>query len=282
MERTDKKILVICGPTATGKTALAVFLAKKFNGELVSADSRQVYTYMDIGTGKDKESIDVPIHMIDVIAPDQEFSVSHYRRLASRAIEDIVKRGKLPIIVGGTGLYIRALLHNLNTVDVPPDPVFRKKAETMSVKELQQQTTRDGMNNSDWNNPRRLIRKIEIANHVPIRTDVRQSLDSFLIGLTMPMPDLQKRIQERVAKRIAQGALEEFSRLRSMYGDVIALQAPGYRSVDTWGTDEYSYAKRQMTWFKKDSQIHWFDARAEDLIASVTDSVLAWYTKVSS
>ena len=155
------KILIVCGPTATGKTALASQLAKKFDGELISADSRQVYRGMDVVTGKDRP--DVPIWLYDVVNPDEEFSVSHWIKLARRAINDISKRGKLPIIVGGTGLYIHALLHPLETITIPPDRALREQLQEQSVKELQQMLTRGSMNNSDWNNPRRLRNPDTIA-----------------------------------------------------------------------------------------------------------------------
>lgn len=223
------KLLVICGPTATGKTALAARLAKKFNGELVSADSRQVYRGNDLETNKERPE-GVRIWLYDVADQGEEFSVSHWVRLAREAIFDIRKRGKLPIVVGGTGLYIKALLDPFETIDIPPNIALREK--NLSVQELQKMTTRGVMNDSDWNNPRRLLRKIEIAGKSLVRT---QSEDALIIGLTMPLSDLYKRLD---------------ARHRPIY--------------------EHAIARKQLTWFKKQKDIRWFDctspALADDVI----------------
>ena len=166
------KLLIICGPTATGKTALAAKLAKKFNGELISADSRQVYRGRDLETNKERPASpaggpDVPIWLYDVVNSGEEFGVSQWVKLARLAIENIPKRNKLPIVVGGTGLYIKALLEPFETIDIPPDFKLRKK--NLSVQQLQRMVPRGNMNESDWNNPRRLIRKIEIGGKKRIK-----------------------------------------------------------------------------------------------------------------
>lgn len=275
------KLCVICGPTATGKTALAVALAKKLSGELVSADSRQVYREMDIGTGKDRGAIgDVPIWMYDVAAPDEEFSVSQYATMARAAIADIVKRGHLPIVVGGTGFYINALLHPFQTINIPPDNRLRAELADLTVSQLQQKTTRGGMNESDWNNPRRLIRKIEITAAGDERGHEKGAeFDACLIGLTAPMHTLDKRIGERVDERLRQGMADEVTTLVKKYGrDIPAMSALGYRSTERWAKDERAYARRQMTWFRKVPGITWFDITKKGYEAEVTRHVFAWYT----
>lgn len=263
------KLLVICGPTATGKTALAAGIAKKFNGELVSADSRQVYRGMDICTGKDRP--DVPIWLYDVADPDEDFSVGHWVRLAKGAIGDILKRNKLPIVVGGTGLYIHALLYPFETIDIPPNKILRKKLQALSVQKLQALIPKGDMNNSDWNNPRRLIRKIEIARYKKIKIKQEQIYDALVVGLTAPLPILDARIDSRYAQRIRQGMKEEIDILIKKYGRDLP-------SMSVIGLNEHAYARRQMTWFKKQKGIQWFnvsDWKHQNRVATLVD---AWYT----
>lgn len=262
------KLLVICGPTATGKTALAAKLAKKFNGELVSADSRQVYRGMNLVTGKDRP--DVPIWLYDVVNPDEEFSVSQWVKLARVAIGDIQKRNKLPIVVGGTGLYIKALINPFDTINIPPNTRLRKKLQTMSVRELQAMTTRGDMNQSDWNNPRRLIRKIEIASS-PKKSLQGESLKAFIIGLTAPLPMLYQRIDTRFASRMRAGLEAEAAALLARFRRDLP-------SMSAIGLNEHAYARRQLTWFKKQKGIHWVDVTDEKMFSKVTALVRAWYT----
>jgi len=167
------KVLVVSGPTATGKTAFGLELAKELNGEIVSADSRQVYIGNDLETGKDLDLINksgIKVWLINELNPGEEFSVSNWRKLANLAIEDILSRGKLPIVVGGSGLYIRALTENLLSVDIPRDMVLRKELKLKSASELfdylksVNSAKAKSMNNSDRKNPRRLIRAIEISH----------------------------------------------------------------------------------------------------------------------
>lgn len=264
------KVLVICGPTATGKTALAAGLAKKFNGELVSADSRQVYRGMDIVTGKDRP--DVPVWLYDVAEPDEEFSVSHWVKLARVAIAGIHKRNRLPIVVGGTGLYIKALLHPFETIDVPPDYPLRKKLSAMSVPELQNLLPGVRMNQSDWNNPRRLIRKIEISGSKKGTTTQEKKYDAFVIGLTAPLAALDKRIDERFKKRVRQGMKKETKILFKKY----SRELPSMSAVEL---NEHAYARRQLTWFKKQKGIHWFDVSDTEYPGKVAAAVAAWYTR---
>src|SRR3989344_1102266 len=203
-----KQLLVILGPTATGKTDLAISLAKKFNGELVSCDSRQVYMGLDIGTGKlpggrwkmeDGKWIvnGISIHLYDVVDPKTQYSVAHFVKDAGRVIENIRKRGKLPIIVGGTGLYLKALLYGLSNLAVPADKSLRKKLEKLSREDLQIKLQKispekwKSLNYSDRQNPRRLVRAIELeisSRRSPfdhLRGDLAD-YEVLKIGLTAP------------------------------------------------------------------------------------------------
>ncbi len=250
------KLLVICGPTATGKTALAAALAKKFNGELISADSRQVYRGNDLETNKERPASqqggpDVPIWLYDVVDPGEEFSVAHWLKLARAAAGDILKRGKLPIVVGGSGLYIRAFIHPFETVDIPPDKNLRKR--NLTLRELQHMTSRGSMNDSDWNNPRRLIRKIEIAKST-IKKNNPLPYDVLIIGLTAPLPVLYRRIDDHLQERIRAGMNKKNS------------------------INEHAIARKQLTWFKKQKDIHWFDVTDTAFPDNVTALVEAWYT----
>lgn len=262
------KLLIICGPTATGKTKLAALLAKKFNGELISADSRQVYRGMDLTTGKERP--DVPTWLYDVVDPNEDFSVSHWVRLARETIADIQKRKKLPVVVGGTGLYIKALLEPFETIDIPPDKQLRQKLETLSVEELQTMVDRGNMNDSDWSNPRRLIRKIEITkSKKPVR--LQKPYKAFVIGLTAPLRDLDERIDKRLQERKKQGLNEEIQRLLKKY-------RPNLPAMSALRINEHAYARSQLTWFKKQKDIHWFAAGRPGFLPKVEKAVGQWYT----
>lgn len=303
----DQKLLVICGPTATGKTELAVKLAKEFNGELISADSRQVYKGMDIGTGKDREKLeDIPLRLLDIADPDQNFSVAQYQDLAWKAIEDIWKRNKLPILVGGTGLYIKAVVDGIETKGIPQDWDLRKKLESLPLKDLQKKLEEidskkwHSMNSSDQSNPRRLIRAIEIAmyrkskNHYDTMT-YHSSLDVLIIGLTAPNKILYQRIDERVEKRVKQGIIDEIQSLldKGYSWDLPSMSGLGYRvwkdffdkkatkeeTIQKWKFDEHSYARRQLTWFKKDKRINWFDITSFSYKENINKQIKTWFSK---
>lgn len=315
----SKKILIISGPTCTGKTALAVKLAKKFNGELISADSRQVYRGMNIGTGKDHPK-NIPIHLIDIINPDQSFSVALYQKLATAKINDIQSRSKLPIVVGGTGLYINSLLtNNTDTYSIKPNRILRFFLNHLSTKTLKRLfrlldfQTFDSLNNSEINNPHRLIRKIEIRllRRNPPRNDVianqprlvKQSGLNFLhLSLTAPSAFLYKKIDQRVEARLKAGLLEEIKNLLKKYNwSDPGLNCLAYKEfnklspsilkggvrggfhmencIAKWHFDEHAFARRQTTWFKKDKNTYKFDITKADYENKLLNKVKIWYNK---
>ncbi|MBI3385694.1 tRNA (adenosine(37)-N6)-dimethylallyltransferase MiaA [Candidatus Gottesmanbacteria bacterium] len=305
------KILIICGPTATGKTALALSLAKQFDGELISADSRQIYRGLDTITGKDipKDAKmeqrgqarvyiikGIPLWMYDAVEMDEEFSVSRYRNLALPIISDIHRRQKLPIIVGGTGLYIDALVKRFDTFAIPPDLRLRQTLNMLSPGDLQKKLARTDhpkwkrLNESDRNNPRRLVRAIEVAlwkdKHTPVEQGKARSFDALWIGLAMPIAKLVQKIRERVNYRWEHGAAEEGKNFFHTSGSwqhpstsAICLEeihafCSGTMSKNEakahWASREIAYAKRQMTWFKKKKDICWFDVSDARYRRSVT------------
>lgn len=285
------KLLVICGPTATGKTKLAVRIAKKFDGELINADSRQVYRYMDIATGKDKQSIDVPIWGIDLVDPDEDFSVGQYVQFAIDKIIDIHNRGKMPILVGGTGFYIQSVLNPPQTISIGPNKKLRESFEHASVEVLQSnidQNVLARMNNSDKNNPRRLLRKIEIAAAVKHKPVTIPRFDVCLIGLTAPNEILYGYIDDRVDARVEEGVQDELSFLLKKYSwSLPSMQTIGYKewkdsstdqAVKQWKFDEHSYARRQKTWFKKMNDIRWFDSTIPGFEENIELQLQVWYT----
>lgn len=281
-----KKILIICGPTATGKTKLAAKLAKKFSGEIISADSRQIYKEMDIVTGKDRPK-GVKIHGLDLVKPDEEFSVAHFVKFARTLINQISPpAGGLPIIVGGTGLYIDSLINPPKTLSIKPNWQLRKKLAIKSIRELQNQLKKldshrwRSMNRSDQQNPRRLIRAIEVEKFPQgptfpsERTDLNK-FDVFWLGLTAKKEILDQRIAKRVEARVRAGAVKEWQQLKNKYPSGLpSMSAIGYRQlpdVAAWITAEQQYSRRQLTWFKKNKQIHWNPANVVKLVQT-------WYT----
>lgn len=267
-----KKVVVILGQTATGKSALAIKIAKKVGGEIISADSRQVYKGLDIGTGKisKKEMRGIPHHLLDVAYPKTQFTVAEYQKLAISAIVDILKRGKTPIICGGTGLYIDAITKGVIFPEVPPNLKLRKILEKKSAIQLfkilkKLDATR--AKNIDEKNKVRLIRAIEIAKafgKVPKITEVKPVYKFVKIGLYLPPSKLQKNVERRVKKMFQVGLLAEIKKLKKNGISTKRLKEFGFEySEPTYekvvnGT--LKYAKRQMTWFKRDAEIKWFDA----------------------
>lgn len=279
------KLIVICGPTATGKTKFGFQLAKEFNGILISADSRQVYKHMDIGTGKGNEKV----LGYDLVNPNEEFSVSAYVDFAQKTIENIYKENKLPILVGGTGLYIKAITDGIETAHVPPDEKLREELAKKSVDELfkllEEVSYKKAilMNESDRKNPRRLVRAIEIANSNLKSKISKPDYDILFVGLTAPLFELKERIEKRVAERIKMGFQEEIEFLKKNgFWEGAPQSTLGYREwpdINKWKLEEFKYVKRQMTWFKKDSRIKWFNVNDSVYKNEVENWVRKWYSQ---
>lgn len=297
------KIIVILGPTASGKTNLAIKLAKKFDGEIISADSRQVYKEMDIGTAKPEKSQisnlksqkylvkEIPHYLIDVVFPDEEFNVAIYKRLATKVIKDIQKRGKLSFLVGGTGLYIWSIIDNLKFPKVPPQEKLRKELKKKSLKELfeiYKNLDPKGAKYIEKENKRRLIRAIEVCkvsskSFWKQRKKKKPLFDVLQIGIKLPREALKKRISKRVEKMFDLGLEKEVKTLVKKYGwDIKPVQTIGYQEFEDFFEKKINrkevkekiilhtlqFARRQMTWFKRDKRIHWIknQKEAENLI----------------
>lgn len=307
--RAGTPLLVILGPTAVGKTALALRLARRLEGEIVSADSAMIYRGMDIGTDKPSpaERAEIPHHLMDVCDPDQPFSVWEYQRRARAAIAAVAARGRLPLLVGGTGLYIRAVIRPWYAfAPAPPDPALRAELAARAAaaggaalhRELAavdpEAAARIGPHNV-----RRLVRALEVyrVTGVPFsrwleraRAAAAPPYDALLVGLTRAREDLYRRIEARVEDQLRRGLVAEVrSLLAHGYSPALpALQALGYKEVIAYleGRVPYEemvrllkrntrrYAKRQETWFRREEGVRWFDLTRESAEA-VEEAVVA-------
>lgn len=280
--RQNPKLIVILGPTASGKSELAVEIARRFNGEVVSADSRQVYSGLDIGSGKitKREMRGVPHHLLDVANPKRQFSVAQYQRLAKTSIADIAMRGKTPIICGGTGFYIQSIIDGIILPEVPPNDTLRKKLfqkntpELFAIlKKLDSRRARD----IDAKNPARLIRAIEIAHalgRVPKLKTRAPYHDVLQIGITLPPDILREKIITRLTTRLRRGMIAEarhlhekglsWKRMKELgleyraLADFLSKTMTRAEIEERIITESTHYAKRQMTWFRRDSRVKWF------------------------
>jgi len=269
------KVIVIVGQTATGKSDLAVKLAKKYNGEVISADSRQVYKTLDIGTGKitKKEMKGVPHHLLDVADPKTKFSVTQYQTLATQALNEITKKGKTPIICGGTGFYIDAVTKGIVFPEVPPNHKLRSQLENKTTEELVKILTKLDKSRTktiDKKNRVRLIRAIEIAKDlgkVPKIKETKSNYKFIKIGLTLPPLELNKKIENRIKKMFDNGLMKEVSKLKKRGVTEARLREFGFEyykpTLESVITGNIKYSKRQMTWFKRDKEIKWFSPSQE-------------------
>jgi tRNA dimethylallyltransferase len=298
---TLKPLIVILGPTASGKTDLAIKLAKKFNGEIVCADSRTIYQGMDIGTAKPVPKIrnskskirngyiikGVSHYLIDIVKPNQNFTVAQFKKMAIKIIKDIQQRKKIPFLVGGTGLYISAIVDNLEIPAVRPDKNLRKKLESQAKKYgsdyLYKKLIKldpEAKNFIQKENLRRVIRALEVCLKLKkpfsqLRKKGGPLFKILQIGIKIPRKKLYQRINQRVEQMIKMGLVDEVKKLSKKYSlNLPSMSAIGYREIGLYLQNKISlnqaielikkntrhYAKRQMTWFKKDKRIHWLSA----------------------
>jgi tRNA dimethylallyltransferase len=315
------KVIFVVGPTAVGKTGVAFKLAKIFNGELINADSVQIYKSLDIISGKDiptarklskvlslsSNKIDVgfythlniPIFLLDVVSPSFSFSVSHFQNLSKKVVQLILNKKKVPIVVGGTGLYINSLTVEMPISQIKPNLKLRESLKRLDIKEMQKELRRldnkrfETMNYSDLNNPRRLMRAIEISEsrikNKELRIKNKTGFEYLIIGLKCERGVLKKRIDARVEDRLKNGALKEAEELFVNYENLSpqVINANGYRqlfqylkreidfeeAIYRWKISEYHHAKNQMTWFKKYGDIKWFDIEKKGFEKNIENKV---------
>lgn len=301
-----EKIIAIVGPTASGKTGLGITLAKQFDGEVISVDSRQVYKGMDIGTAKPNGkwseseiekggdidqlfgarksfSVDGVVHWgIDLVSPNEDYSAAQFKEYAQNKIKEIVQRGHLPIIVGGTGMWLRALIENFDLAATPSDPKLRQELESQRLGDLYheyKQLDPEGAVTIDKSNKRRGVRALEVTKLTgqpfsKMKSSQEPLYDVLEIGLRVDRKDLYGRIDNRVDEMIGTGLVDEVRSLKDKYGcEIDAMTGIGYRQVCEFLSGEEKladaiehikrdtrhYAKRQMTWFKRNERIQWIE-----------------------
>lgn len=296
-------LVVLLGPTAVGKTELSLQLAERFHGEIVGADSRQIYQGMDIGTAKPtpEERARVPHHLIDLFPPDQIFTLAEYQQLAYAAIDAIHARGRVPFLVGGTALYVRAVVEGLRIPEVPPDPALRAELEAVLAEQGREELFRRLAAHDpataatiDRNNPRRLLRALEIVlltgrSKVELEGADPPPYAILQLGLTRPRAALYARIDRRVEQMVEAGWVEETARLLDQgYAPTLpAMTSLGYREIAAYLRGEmdlaaavariqvetHRYVRHQLTWFRRMRGITWFDLETPDVEAAIFDTV---------
>lgn len=301
-----ENLVILIGPTAIGKTALSIDLAKKLGGEIISADSMQIYRFMDIGTAKIKESEmnGIAHHLVDIVYPDEEYTVANYQRDAKNLITEINSRNRLPMVVGGTGLYINSLVYNLNFTRVAPNYEYRRELEEIAdrygvshlhdkLKEIDEESSKT----ISQNDKKRIIRAFEIykvtgkimSEH---NKDFRRKVDSYnlsMVCLNMDRKRLYHRIDKRVDIMIENGLIKEVKSLlnRGYDKSLVSLKAIGYKEIIMYLEDEITldyaidkikqgsrnYAKRQLTWFRRDKRIEWINKDDFDSFDELSDYI---------
>lgn len=295
------KLVAVLGPTACGKSGLGVALARRFDGEVVSADSRQVYRGLDLGTGKitPEEMEGVPHHMLDVVDPGEMYSVADFQAGAYAAIDDILSRGKVPFLVGGTGLYLRSVTEGFVFSDAQPDPALREKLEALSTPELRalvEEKTGAALSGGEENNRQRLIRAAEKVLSGGWETPpAKPRYHCLLLGVTYPRQTVCDRIDQRLQARIDAGMIDEVANLRAAgvsdefldrlgleYRFILHFLQGDVRDLEELkillGTAIKQFAKRQMSWFRKDKNVLWLDMEA-DPIAQAAQTVSAFLSQ---
>ena len=287
-----QKVIVICGPTASGKTALSIELAKRINGEIVSADSMQIYEEMSIGTAKpdEEEMQGIKHYLVGNVPPTKRYSVSDYKNGAMEALQQIIQNKKMPIVVGGTGLYVNSLIYGIDYPEIETDLEYRQELEKIAnekglafLYEMAQKIDKDAMKNISTNDKKRIIRVLEIYKETgktktQLEIESRQNgipYDYRTFAINMPREILYDRINKRVDIMIEKGLIEEVDRLYKKYGEKLStsVQGIGYKEVIDYFNGKYTkeemiekikmetrrYAKRQLTWFKKIPNIIWLN-----------------------
>jgi tRNA dimethylallyltransferase len=291
-------LITILGPTASGKTALGIALAKYFHGEIISADSRQIYKQMDIGTAKPTaaELQEVKHHLIDVLNPDQEFSLADFKKQAEFLIKKIFQSQKIPFLVGGTGLYISSVTQNYQLPEVPPNPELRQKLEEIAeqegkqaVHDLLKELNPQAAEQIHANNLRYVIRAIEIAGHQASSPLPKNNFDlpisPLFITIDWPRDQLYQMIETRIDKQLEVGLIDETKRLIQQYSaDLPAMSSLGYQeiaqflagqttledAISLFKQNTRNYAKRQLTWFRRFKQVYLIPgAELESIIAQL-------------
>lgn len=298
------KVIVICGPTASGKTSLSISLAKKINGEIVSYDSMQIYKEMDIGSAKPtvEEMQEIKHYLVDFVSPEKRYSVSEYKEDASKAIEEIINKGKTPIIVGGTGLYLNSLIYNIQYNEMEVDLNYRreleKEAEEYGLEVLYNRAKEidpEAMEKVSANDKKRITRVLEIynatgRNKTELEKKSRKEVpyNYLIFGINMERSILYDRINKRVDIMLEQGLIEEVKNLINKYSNMpTAMQGLGYKEVKEFLDGNISkeemiekikmetrrYAKRQITWFKRIENIIWLDGlnKTEENVNSIME-----------
>jgi tRNA dimethylallyltransferase len=314
MTSSEKNCLVICGPTASGKTSLGVALALEFNGEIISADSRQIYRGMDIGTGKDLHEYStpqgpVPYHLIDICEPAELYTLQHYQRDFYAAFRDIRARSRLPIVVGGTGLYIEAVLKHYRIPNVPENRVLREKLMQESIGELIGRLKKldpDLYSNTDTSSKKRIVRSLEIAlfgqdHEIKWSDENPPNIDPLVLAIRWPRKELHARINRRLEERLARGMIEEVERIlqSGIPRERFDLFGMEYKHVATClnGTVSrkemvknlryaiHQMAKRQETWFRgmerRGIATHWIDRADREQAREIVSRAFGAVRKVS-
>ncbi|NGQ96369.1 tRNA (adenosine(37)-N6)-dimethylallyltransferase MiaA [Brevibacillus sp. SYP-B805] len=304
--KQQEKLVVIVGPTAVGKTELSLTLAKRFDGEIISGDSMQVYRQMDIGTAKASpaERNIVPHHLIDIVDPDQEYSVAHFQAMATRLITEINERGRLPFIVGGTGLYIESVTHRFRFAEAPHDPELRerlqKMAETEGAEALHRRladidpVTAQRLHPNDVKRVIRALEIYELTGRKMAEFQHRAACSPYhlyIIGLTMEREKLYERINRRVDQMIEAGLVEEVRSLLDQGYDpsLVSMQGLGYKELVPYLYGEITlekaindikqrtrhFAKRQLSWFRRMAEIEWFDMTDQEKHDQILKTITA-------
>lgn len=304
---SKRPLVIITGPTASGKTALSIELAKQIGGEIISADSMQVYRHMDIGSAKvTKEEMDgVPHHLIDVLEPSEEFNVVRFQEMARKAMEEIYERGKIPIIAGGTGFYIQALLYDIDFTETDENNSIREELEQKArtegaavLHDMLREIDPESAEAIHENNVKRVIRAIEfyrqtgkkISDHNRQEREKSSPYQFLYYVIDLPRELLYSRIEQRVDQMVEQGLVEEVKALQAMgcTRDMVSMQGLGYKEILDYlngqltldeavyvlKRDTRHFAKRQLTWFRRERDVRWleletFAGSREEMLRSV-------------